>query len=524
MTNKIQILDCTLRDGGYYNNWKFNNSTINNYLQSMSKANIDIVEIGFRFIKKKLIFGKLANTHDEFLNKLEIPNNIKLAIMINGEEYNNDKLLLDQLFLQKKNSKIDLIRIAINIKYFFKIKYIAKYLKKKKYHIAINLMQSNDVKKTDLIKLIKEVKCWNCCDVLYFADSLGTMDSKEVRRISNILFEYWGDKFGFHSHNNRGLALTNSLEALKHKAKFIDSTVLGMGRGAGNTPTESLILELNKLKMHNSKVKELYNCFDDFRKLQKIYEWGPNIFYHIASINKIHPTYIQTLLSDKRYSYNQILGSIDFLSKNISNSYDKNIMFNSIYFNQNNFEGKWKATNWLNNKKVLIIGSGPSLIKNKKKILNFISKNKLKIIFLNINNVFDESIAHATIACHEARILGDLNMYKKIKNPLIIPYSNLNDFIKSHFKKNIIYDYGLSLKKNSFKINPFGCEIKWPLAIAYALSIITEGNASNIYLAGFDGYDKNDIRQNEMNEVFKYYKNLKNKINLTAITSTTYKI
>ena len=121
MTHKIQILDCTLRDGGYYNNWKFDKSTINKYLQSMSKANIDIVERGFRFTKKNSIVGQLANTQDEFLNKLEIPNNLKIAIMINGEEYYNNKLLLDQLFLHKKNSKIDLIRIAINIKHFIKI-------------------------------------------------------------------------------------------------------------------------------------------------------------------------------------------------------------------------------------------------------------------------------------------------------------------------------------------------------------------------------------------------------------------
>ena len=78
----------------------------------------------------------------------------------------------------------------------------------------------------------------------------------------------------------------------------------------------------------------------------------------------------------------------------------------------------------LDKMKKLIIGSGPS-INHKNKILKFINSKKPKIIFLNINKIFDEKIATATIACHEARILGDLNMYKKLKNPLIIPFSNL---------------------------------------------------------------------------------------------------
>ena len=115
-------------------------------------------------------------------------------------------------------------------------------------------------------------------------------------------------------------------------------------------------------------------------------------------------------------------------------------------------------------------------------------------------------------------------MYKDLKNPLIIPFSNLNKLIKNELSKNKILDYSLTLKENSFNINHSGCVLKWPLAIAYALAVVTKGNPKKIFLAGFDGYsNKYDERQIEMNEIFKFYNKLSNKIKLSMITKSNYK-
>lgn len=525
MNNKITLLDCTLRDGGYYNNWNFSSSLIENYLSSMSNSKIDYVEIGFRFLKKNTNYGFLAFTREADIKKIKIPKNLKIAVMINGNEYINNLDKLKNIFVEKNKSKIDLVRVAINILDVEKIEKIIKVLKSLKYKVAINLMQSNNVDKKFLINLINIISDWKSCDILYFADSLGAMDYLEVRRLSLLINKHWKKKFGFHSHDNRSLSLSNCLEAVNNSVHYIDSTILGMGRGAGNLATEKILFELNKLNIHNGKVNELSDCIEDFKNLQKIYSWGPNMFYHSAALNNIHPTYIQTLLLDKRYNYNQILDSIDFLSKNKSSSFDYSKMMNSIYKSEKEKDGSWDAYQWLNNEKVLIIGSGPSLLNKKKQIINFINKNKPKVIFLNINKIFDEKIATATIACHEARILGDLKMYQNLKNPLIMPFSNLNPLIKKTLNKKKILDYNLTLKDNTFEINQRGCKLKWPLAIAYALSVVTIGNPKKIYMAGFDGYqNKHDSRQIEMNEVFNFYKKIPNKVKLSMITKSTYRI
>ena len=84
--NKLKILDCTLRDGGYYNNWNFSIDLINKYLEVMSDIKVDYVEVGFRSRDKKEFRGACAYTTDEFLNNLKIPKNLQIAVMINGAE------------------------------------------------------------------------------------------------------------------------------------------------------------------------------------------------------------------------------------------------------------------------------------------------------------------------------------------------------------------------------------------------------------------------------------------------------
>ena len=117
--------------------------------------------------------------------------------MINGEEYKNQINELNKKFILCKNSKIDLVRIAININKVDDIKEIAKHIKSKNYKVAINLMQSNQVNKKKLIEIIETIKLWNCCDILYFADSLGAMDHVEVKRLSKIIKSKWNKHIDF---------------------------------------------------------------------------------------------------------------------------------------------------------------------------------------------------------------------------------------------------------------------------------------------------------------------------------------
>ena len=113
--NKLNILDCTLRDGGYYNNWHFDKNLINEYLRVMSIIKVDYVEIGFRFIDKVKTKGPSAYSEESFLKSLKIPRGLKIGIMINAADFVNHKNILDVVkknFRKKKDSLISLVRIA----------------------------------------------------------------------------------------------------------------------------------------------------------------------------------------------------------------------------------------------------------------------------------------------------------------------------------------------------------------------------------------------------------------------------
>ena len=120
---KIKILDCTLRDGGYYNNWKFSKTQIEEYLKNIYQSNIDYVEIGFRFFKKNPDFGKLAFSDDTFISSLKLKSKPQYSIMVNSADLILDKDLLQTklIFSNKKKSKISIVRIAVNYPHIFKI-------------------------------------------------------------------------------------------------------------------------------------------------------------------------------------------------------------------------------------------------------------------------------------------------------------------------------------------------------------------------------------------------------------------
>ena len=105
--NKIYHIDCTLRDGGYYNSWNFEHGLVNKYLESMDQLKVDFVEIGFRFLKDTKNLGPFSSTTEIFLNSLKLPKNLKLAVMINIGEFNIHNLAkeLSSLFVVKKKKQ-----------------------------------------------------------------------------------------------------------------------------------------------------------------------------------------------------------------------------------------------------------------------------------------------------------------------------------------------------------------------------------------------------------------------------------
>ena len=522
--NKKKLLDCTLRDGGYYNNWQFSTKLVNTYLECIKNSGIDIIEIGFRFKEKKPYYGKFAYTTDKFLESLVLPKNLSYGVMINAKEFINNESELKKFFQPKHKSPIDLVRVAVNVHDYYKCKKICEFIKEKNYILGLNLMQSHDLHKNQYLKISKDINSWKLIDVLYFADSLGCMNNNEVADISKILVKNFKGPVGIHAHDNKGLALSNTLLAINNGVQWFDSTITGMGRGAGNTKTEHLVVECNHRKLIELIPSKLAKVVKDFSNLKNKYKWGTNLYYHLGAINKIHPTYIQNILNDDRYNKNTVIEMIEAIKKLEPEVYKYDVEEKAYYKSSSKIiKGNFNAKDFYKDKEIILIGSGNSLIHNKEKILNYLKKNKNKLVFyLNNNKYLNNFKAEGIFACNDSRLLSDYKNYLSINTKLIIPKKNYKKIINN--KKLDIFDYALNLGEKPYLIYENFCIIKWPLAIAYALSFLTIANVKKIFLIGFDGYEENTNKNFEMISVFNEYNKLKNKKDIISLTETKYKI
>ena len=529
ISKKITILDCTLRDGGYYGNWDFDRSTVKRYLAAMSIAKVDIIEIGFRFLPQKKFLGPFAYSADEYLNSLSLPTNIEVAVMVNARELINYDGGIEKairiLFSEKKKSPVDIVRIATHSSDFEQCFAIAKMLQILGYRVFLNLMQVSSLDLKDLSDMAQQIENWNCIEVLYFADSFGNMSPESVATIVTTITTKWSGALGIHTHDNKGQALANSINAIEYGVTYIDSTLLGMGRGAGNAKTETLLVEIVERDLGEYYPDALFPLIlQDFHLLQNQYNWGPNIYYFLSAVHGIHPTYIQEMLGDERYDTEQILSAISFLKKTGAPFYSLESMLRAISGIAGDECGDWSAKGWAKDKNVLIIGSGPSTKRYIYDLTRYIKREKPIVLCLNINEFVPEELVTAYIACHETRILIESDRYSDLIKPLILPLSRIPKEMRSLLSDANILDYGLRIKEGEFQIFENGCVLDSSLALIYAMSLASVSCAKKILLTGIDGYEKSDPRQQEMVTALERYNRLGGTIPIYAITPTTYPI
>jgi len=516
------LLDCTLRDGGYYNNWDFDINFINKYLLAMSNAKVHYIEIGFRRVNMSSYAGECAFSTDKFLNKLAIPKNLKLGVMINAKEYLvNTKQLLNQKFSSAKSSKISFVRVAINFENYRSSKEMISILKKLGYKIGLNLMQSHGYSEDNYITAAKEISTWRTVDMLYFADSFGNMYPSDVSKIITSLAKGWSGDIGFHSHNNKSLALINCIESLSKGVIWCDGTILGMGRGAGNVTTEGLIVEINKLHKTEYKLSGLTEILQDFQYLKDLFNWGSSLYYHLAAEKNIHPTYVQELLDDDRFKNELIPSYLNNIPKEFISSFNISAKeqllnpYNKI-FKASKRKGKKIA------KDAVLLGSGPLLKTYIQDIENFCISNKLLTYKLNLDpSYIKKNYVSGFILANYTRILFQIGQISRLKKTIVLPKDIISkQFPEVKLHNSINFDLVLG---PSFHTQFNGCMLQKDLTLAYALAYLIANKVDRVFLAGFDGYD--DLSRNEeINSLLREIEASGHKIELIAITPTKYNL
>lgn len=504
----MQILDCTFRDGGYYNNWDFTDSLFEDYLSVLGNTKVDLLEIGFRFPLSKGFRGAHAYTTDDYVASFEIPDGKSLGVMINVADrarFESTQDFISHLFGPADRSPIEFVRIASHEAEIPVAKEIARILMDHGYVVAVNLMQISEVKSENLSKIATSVSSLPLMS-LYVADSLGSMKPETIESTFKVLSESTSLPLGLHAHDNLGLAHQNSMVAIEKGARFVDGTLRGMGRGPGNTKTEELAVSLHSSDNDFEGALKLGHFSDTtWAKLQDDLGWGRNLAYFAAGLFRVHPTYVQELLADSRQDKISTLRAVRNLSQIGAQRFDKEKLAGagktaSSTLSERSVLPKFEQWQPGYYDQAVILGPGASLQKYKRALAVFIAQNPDALV-LSVN---DADLGHSRfegyrVISHRRQIDANLHFFSNPNCRIILPLNRLASLVPEQIAaKCSNVDF-----MESARLGVSDGVVESPVnnVFAYAFGLAHLAGAKRLFIAGFDGIGGGDSRDFEMVEI-----------------------
>jgi len=282
---KLKIVDCTVRDGGLINAHQFENGFFKKVYDTCVDSGIDYMEVGYKADKK--LFSAKENGPWKFSTEEDIrrevgenDSNLKLCVMADAGRTNLDDLL------PRKESVLDLIRVATYVHQLPAALEIVKDAKQKGYEVALNLMAVSTVPDFELDHALDVIKEVPEIDVLYVVDSYGSL---YYEQIDDLISRYkkTGKMLGIHAHNNQQLAYANTIYAAINGVKLLDTTMMGMGRGAGNCATELMVGFLKNPKFDLRPILKFVQ--ETMLPMSQEMDWGYSVPYMITGHYNEHP-------------------------------------------------------------------------------------------------------------------------------------------------------------------------------------------------------------------------------------------
>ncbi|WP_235869160.1 beta/alpha barrel domain-containing protein [Veronia nyctiphanis] len=353
------------------------------------------------------------------------------------------------------------------------------------------------------------------------------MDGKEVERIVKALRQHWKGTLGIHTHDNMSKGLDNTLKALSSGVTWLDATITGMGRGAGNTQTEKLLASLYKEGSKYNPLPIYDIVIRYFEKMQRDYGWGSNLLYFLGAQNDVHPTYIQNLLSNSHFGTDEIVGAIGYLSKlEGTTSYNGSVLETALSFNStsNEASGTDCLLNRFVGKEVLVVANGDTTKNYSDAIELYIKQKRPVVLSVNLVEGIDSKLIDFFVLSHNAKFLSDSENYKKISNTVILPKHRFSDDEIELVNHLEIFDVGFDSNAMMLSADENIVRAPYDLTTAYVLGLLIISSADKVSLVGFDGYEKGDTRQHEMLDIIQQYSLIDSAPHLVCLTPTSYPI
>lgn len=460
----FKILDCTLRDGGYYTNWDFDKDLVDSYIQSFNNLPIEYLEVGYRSPVQKQYHGEYFYLPVYVMKRLKEQSTKKLVIILNEKDVKADDV---ELLLRPCIGLITMIRLAIDPEHFERAIGLAKVIKSMGFEIGFNVMYMSKWKQykgfLDLLPKIEGI-----ADYFYMVDSYGGVYPEDVKETIALVRKQINIPLGFHGHNNMELGLINTLTAIEEGVEMVDVTVTGMGRGAGNLKTELLLTALNAKGLIEIDFNALSKIVDGFTVLQKQHEWGTNLPYMVSGANSLPQKDVMDWVGKRYYSFNSIIRALQNQSQGIIDNENLPI-FKPLH----------------TEKEVLLVGGGQSVQEHKIAIKQFLFERPDCVIIhaSSKNSLIFNDLPNKQYFC----LVGNEGHRMEDVFNKVIPTSVL--CILPPYPRKMGTYIPDALKSNSFQLseNSFANQFL-DSHTAIALQSIIELKSDQIYIVGYDGY------------------------------------
>lgn len=487
MMGEIRLLDCTMRDGGYINDWEFGQNNLISIFERLTDAGVDIVEVGF-----------LDDRRPFDVNRSNMPDTVSAgriwgkitkrpAMVVGMIDYGTCRI--DHL-QPCAESFLDGIRVIFK-KHIMKeaLEYCAK-VKELGYKVFVQMVSITSYQDDDLLELIKLVN-----DVKPYAvsmvDTYGLLTPNDLLRYYETLDKYVLPEIqiGFHAHNNLQLGYANVITFMEKETTrdiVVDGTLYGMGKSAGNAPIELIAHYMNEKYKKGYRIAPMLEAIAE--SVMDFYArnpWGYQMSYFLSAVNECHPNYVNYLYGRENLSLSKIhniLGQIAPEDKKLL--YDRNVIEQTYEtFAEQNIDSQGAMKDLageLSDQTLLLVGPGKNVKFQKDIIKEFVKREEPTVI--SINYMPDDFVPDYIFVTKRNRYLelAEQLCDRKGKGIRIIATSNVEscvDEFEYEIDRTPLLDHNSMIPDNSFLM---------------LLKLLKQIGIRKLTCAGFDGYSAKD--------------------------------
>ena len=481
---QVKLLDCTLRDGGYINDWAFGHDNLVSIFERLADSGVDVIEVGFLDDRRPFDLNRSIMPDTQSVQKIYGMLDRKRSMVVGMIDYGTCDITNIQ---PCSESYLDGIRVIFK-KHLRKeaLAYCAqiKSLGYKVFAQLVSVTSYTDEEMLDLIRLANEVEPY----AVSMVDTYGLMHQNNLVHYFDILDANLKPmiNLGYHAHNNFQMGYANCIAMLAKETNrevLVDGSLYGMGKSAGNAPIELIAMHMNHVYGKQYNISQMLEAIDaNVLQFYTPATWGYNMFYYIAAFNDCHPSYVQYLMGKRTLSVKSINDILSTLEGDKKLLYDKNYIEERYQKYQkvevNDEQALRDLSQVLKGRKVLLIGPGKSVVTQADKIRAYHSEHDITAISINyIPECTDVDYVFISNAKRYVQLASRLlnGEYK------IIATSNITAASSGEF--SFVLNYGNLIDPDTEIIDN---------SLVMVLKTLTKTGVKDVVLAGFDGYSSSE--------------------------------